>query len=85
MRVPCFTVAVLGVHVYSQSKGPPLTCSSPSHIASRSHAPMEAPLAKKRKKEGSASNYSPQDDCGPQPTVQPPPEPSPGVGTPQGK
>ena len=46
---------------------------------------MEVPLAKKRKKEGSASNYSPQDDCGPQPTAQPPPEPTPGVGTAQGK
>ena len=46
---------------------------------------MEVPWVKKRKKEGSASNYSPQDDCGPQPTAQPPPEPSPGVGTAQGK
>ena len=62
----------------------PLTSSS-SHIACRSRTPMEAPLAKKREEEGSASNYSPQDDCGPQPTVQPPPEPSSGVGTPQSK
>ena len=66
-------------------EGPPLTSVLPPFSHSCARTPMEVPLAKKRKKEESASNYSPQDDCGPQPTAQPLPEPSPGVGTPQGK